>query len=105
MRTDADGAGTEAETREVLPQVYRAPMWALLYLHDWDPPREDRAQPVWPEIHRVYETEAEAWAARNSKISPERYFVRPAHVGRFAGDVDGFALSPTPERADARAVA
>jgi hypothetical protein len=30
-------------------------LWALLYLHDWDPDGE-----VYPEIHAVYETEKDA---------------------------------------------
>ena len=55
----------------------RAPsreMWALLYLHDWDPPN------VWPEIHKVFATMQDADAARYHMKNPEKYWVRRVNV-------------------------
>lgn len=65
-------------------------LWALCYLHDWDPVDEDGVQPVYPEIHRVYLTWEEAERSRKSKIRPERYHVRRANLGSFSDGVDSF---------------
>jgi hypothetical protein len=75
------------------PQTLSAPkeMWAMLYLHDWDPPKEgqeNRWEPgknVFPDIHNVYETLREANAALARMSDPKKYWVRrvwmPAHGG------------------------
>jgi len=64
-------------------------MWAMLYLHDWDPPKEGqehRWEPgknVFPQIHNVYETWQEAETLRKRMSTPEKYWVcrvrMPAH--------------------------
>lgn len=54
-------------------------VWVLLYLHDWDPVREDGSQPIYPECHGFYETWQEAEAMKKLKIHPERYWVRRAN--------------------------
>jgi hypothetical protein len=48
---------------------------ALLYLHNWDPDGK-----VYPEVSGLYNTAAEAHTARGKKVSPEKYWVRTAHV-------------------------
>lgn len=75
------------------PQTLSAPkeMWAMLYLHDWDPPKEGqehRWEPgknVFPEIHNVYATLREANAVLARMSDPKKYWVRrvwmPAHDG------------------------
>lgn len=72
----------------VSPQAARE-MWAMLYLHDWDPPKEGqehRWEPgknVFPQIHNVYETWQEAETLRKRMSTPEKYWVcrvrMPAH--------------------------
>jgi hypothetical protein len=74
-----------------MPAVPQAPreMWAMLYLHDWDPPKEGqehRWEPgknVFPEIHAVYETLRDANAILSRMSDPKKYWVRrvwmPAH--------------------------
>lgn len=63
-------------------------MWALLYLHDWDPPKpgqEHRWEPgknVFPEVHAVYESEREAIAVQAAMADPSKYFLRRARVER-----------------------
>lgn len=57
--------------------------WALLYLHDWDPKKEDGSQPVYPEIHGVYQSDQEAQMARLSKTNPHKYYVRRANRWSF----------------------
>lgn len=64
-------------------------MWAMLYLHDWDPPKEGqehRWEPgknVFPEIHAVYETLRDANTILSRMSDPKKYWVRrvwmPAH--------------------------
>lgn len=64
-------------------------MWAMLYLHDWDPPKEGqehRWEPgknVFPEIHNVYDTMREANEVLSRMSDPKKYWVRrvwmPAH--------------------------
>lgn len=55
--------------------------WAMLYLHDWDPPKEGqehRWEPgknVFPECHAIYTTLEQAEAERKQKISPEKYWI------------------------------
>ena len=57
-------------------------MWALLYLHDWDPPKQGqkhRWEPgknVFPEIHNAYETWQEAEAVKAGMTDPNKYWVR-----------------------------
>jgi hypothetical protein len=78
---DAFGSASERqEPRE---------MWAMLYLHDWDPPKEGqehRWEPgknVFPEIHAVYETLRDANTVLSRMSDPKKYWVRrvwmPAH--------------------------
>lgn len=60
--------------------------WALLYLHDWDPPREGQEhkwQPglnIFPEIHGTYATLKAADQARAKMSDPNKYWVRRSHV-------------------------
>ena len=57
------------------------PVWVLLYLHDWDPKREDGSQPIYPEIRGVYADEQTANANRAAMgDSASKYWVRR---GRF----------------------
>jgi hypothetical protein len=55
--------------------------WALLYLMEWDAaecnkPRFVRGgKAIFPDVHGFYDTEAEAYAMKNSKIHPEGYHV------------------------------
>lgn len=59
--------------------------WALLYLHDWDPPKPDqvhRWEPnknVFPEIHALYESSDAAERVRRDMIEPGKYHVRRAY--------------------------
>lgn len=46
-------------------------LWAVPYLHDWDPDGK-----VYPEIHAVYRTLQEATAVIKTMIRPEKYHVR-----------------------------
>jgi hypothetical protein len=63
-------------------------MWALLYLHDWDPPKagqEHRWEPgknVFPEIHTAYPTleEAKAAVVRMGSPNPDKYWIRRFHL-------------------------
>ena len=43
--------------------------YVLLYLHDWDPDGK-----IYPQAHGLYLTWQEAEKARNTKISPEKYW-------------------------------
>lgn len=75
--------------------------WALLYLHDWDPPKEGqehRWEPgknVFPDIHAIYDTWQEAETIRAKMVNPSKYWVKRVH-GRW---VDG--LSRATERSQA----
>jgi hypothetical protein len=51
-------------------------MWALLYLHNWDPDGK-----VYPEIHAVYDTWQAAEQSRNNMSDPSKYWVRQAKRG------------------------
>jgi len=61
-------------------------LWALLYLHDWDPPKSDqehRWEPgknVFPGIHAVYATWKEAEAVRSKMSDPAKYWVSRARL-------------------------
>lgn len=69
--------------------------WALLYLHDWDPPKEgqehkwESGKNVFPEIHAIYETWQEAENIKRKMTCHEKYWVRRVH-GRW---VDGLSRS------------
>lgn len=65
--TDTEGPMTET------PSDAARELWVLCYLHDWDPPREDGTQPVYPEVSQIFQTETEAHAAQQSKSNPEKY--------------------------------
>jgi hypothetical protein len=54
--------------------------WALLYLHDWDPPTEARPNPVWPEIHGVYDDERTAIENRQAMTDPSKYYVQVCYT-------------------------
>ena len=62
--------------------------WAVLYLHDWDPPKEGQehkwepGKNVFPEIHNVYSTWQEAEAVRGRMSNPHSYWVRRVHLPR-----------------------
>jgi hypothetical protein len=57
-------------------------LWALLYLHDWEPPKGDQehkwepGKNVFPEIHALYSTWQEAEAVRSKMQKPAGYWVR-----------------------------
>lgn len=51
-------------------------MWALLYLHDWDEPTAANPRPIYPEIHGVYDSEAEALENQKAMVKPQSYHVR-----------------------------
>jgi hypothetical protein len=59
-------------------------VWALLYLHDWDPPKEGQVHKwepgknVFPEIHEVYSSMVKANLALLKMRNPNRYWVRRA---------------------------
>lgn len=53
-------------------------IWCLLYLHDWDPPK-DGVQPVTPQIHRYYTSWQDAEAVRKDMTNPEKYWVKGAY--------------------------
>lgn len=55
------------------------PAWVLLYLHDWDPKREDGSQPIYPEIHGIYESEKIALDNQREMINPDKYWVHKAY--------------------------
>jgi hypothetical protein len=57
------------------------PVWVLLYLHDWDDPRPDGSQPIYPEIHGVYADEKTALANQRAmgRDSASKYRVRKAY--------------------------
>ena len=51
-------------------------LYALCYLHDWDPKREDGSQPIYPQIHALYHSWKEAEAVRNDMgASKDKYWV------------------------------
>ena len=75
------------------PQAVAEELWALCYLHDWDPPREGqehRWEPgknVFPEVHAFYHSWQEADAIRSYMSTPEKYWVvraRPESAARLA---------------------
>jgi hypothetical protein len=65
-------AGYEIRPRGEAPSE----LWAMLYLHDWDPDGK-----AYPEIHAVYRSWKEAEEARRSKIKPDGYHVRRVRFG------------------------
>lgn len=50
-------------------------MWALLYLHNWDPTGR-----VYPEIHGIYPDSYAAESARKAMSDPTRYWVRKCRL-------------------------
>lgn len=50
-------------------------LWAVLYLHDWDPSGK-----VYPEIHTIHGTWQEAEAEKRHTGSPDKYWVRRCRV-------------------------
>jgi hypothetical protein len=46
-------------------------LWALLYLHNWDPDGK-----VYPEIHGIYDTWEEARDIRKAMTDPTKYWIR-----------------------------
>lgn len=52
--------------------------WAVLYVQHGSDGK------VYPEIHAVYETHQQAYAAVASKIDPTAYYVRRAYDGVFS---------------------
>lgn len=70
-----------------------AELWALCYLHDWDPPKEGqehRWEPgknVFPAVHAFYHSGREAEAIRATMSEPDKYWVvraRPESAARLA---------------------
>jgi hypothetical protein len=69
-------------------------LWALCYLHDWDPPKEGQehkwepGKNVFPEIHAFYRTWQDAEAVRQDMMySKDKYWVvraRPENETRLA---------------------
>lgn len=66
-------------------------LWALCYLHDWDPPnegQEHRWEPgknIFPEVHALYTSHRDAEAIRKDMIDPAKYWVvraRPENEAR-----------------------
>jgi hypothetical protein len=51
-------------------------LWALTYLHNWDPDGK-----IYPEIQAIYNTFQEAEAARKAMSDPSKYWVRRARFG------------------------
>ncbi len=77
-------AQVEAKMRMKAEEALAAPLtelWALCYLHDWDPPKEGqehRWEPgknVFPEIHAFYRTWQEAEAVKRDMGSASKYWV------------------------------
>jgi hypothetical protein len=50
--------------------------WALLYLHNWDPPTEANPYPIWPEIHGIYDDYETALENQNAMGDPSSYYIR-----------------------------
>lgn len=69
---------TETEPSQ---EPVRDDLWALCYLHDWDPPidgQEHRWEPgknVFPAVHAFYRRWEDAEAIRKDMSNPEKYWV------------------------------
>lgn len=61
-----------------MDKVGNEELYVLLYLNDW----QDDGK-IFPSILGHYKTEKEAYSARNSKIDPEKYFVRRSWLMSF----------------------
>jgi len=76
-------------------------LWALCYLHDWDPPKEGQAhrwepgKNVFPEVDDLYLTWQEAEAARNRKMERTKYWVRRARIRGGNNTISAAPVAPT----------
>lgn len=90
LKSDFKMRGTYASTIEAIINYLREiglegdisqERWALLYLHDWDPPKPDqvhRWEPnknVFPEIHALYSSWQDAELVRKDMLEPSKYHV------------------------------
>jgi len=87
---DSDIAFFEVIPSEIATSLDFDRLYALCYLHDWNPPKEGQehkwepGKNVFPEIHAYYKSWQEAVYARRTMADPEKYWVVGARPGNTA---------------------